>query len=101
MLFQNNRFGKSMPPIQNLINACRACITAGPTYIITNLKPNNKYEKDNLSNYYNVQFLNLMQRYGGLWVFPKKCAKSSRSCCDGVGEMRQREAKGQNPVVNK
>ena len=24
--------------IQNLINACRACITAGPTYIITNLK---------------------------------------------------------------
>ena len=38
-------------------NACRACITAGPTYIITNLKPNNKYEKDNLSNHYNVQFL--------------------------------------------
>ena len=36
------------------MNACRACITAGPTYIITNLKPNNKYEKDNLSNHYNV-----------------------------------------------
>ena len=25
-------------PIQDLNNACRACITAGPTYIITNLK---------------------------------------------------------------
>jgi hypothetical protein len=24
--------------IQDLNNACRACITAGPTYIITNLK---------------------------------------------------------------
>jgi len=29
---------RQVTPIQNLINACRACITAGPTYIITNLK---------------------------------------------------------------
>ena len=33
--------------IHDMYNACRACITADPTYIITNLKPNNKYEKEN------------------------------------------------------
>ena len=40
-----------------------------------------------------------MQSYGGFWRFPNNHAKSSSSCCDGVGWMRQREPKGQNLVA--
>ena len=42
-----------------------------------------------------------MQSYGGFRLFPNILARSSWSCCDGVGWTRQRAAKGQNPVVSK
>ena len=40
-----------------------------------------------------------MQSYGDFCQIPKNKAKSSPSCCDGVGGMRQREAKGQKIVA--
>ena len=40
-----------------------------------------------------------MQRYGGFRSFPNIKARSSWSCCDGVGSRRQKVAKGQNLVV--
>ena len=49
----------------------------------------------------NVQFLNLMQKYGGFGRFPNILARSSSSCCDGVGSRRQEVTKGQNLVVSK
>ena len=41
------------------------------------------------------------QRYGEFQLFPNNRAKSSPTCCDGVGEMRQTASKPQNPVASK
>jgi len=40
-----------------------------------------------------------MQSYGEFRLFPNNPAKSSSTCCDGVGEMRQTAFKPQNPVA--
>ena len=43
-----------------------------------------QYEKEN-----QLQLL-MLQRYDGFPLIPKNCEESSVSCCDGVGDMRQR-----------
>ena len=42
-----------------------------------------------------------MQSYGDFRPIPNIRAKSSPTCCDGVGEMRQSASKPQNPVASK
>ena len=53
-----------------------------------------QYEKENSLDFvaWLVQELQLLmlQRYDGFSQTPKNCDKTSLSCCDGVGDLRQR-----------